>query len=133
MKALFALAIGGLLLSGCASHPKQPESDQEYRIEWVGARPLVGHSHISLTFDGNGRAYGNAGCNHWFANYRMDGDTLTFEQPGSTRRLCKPAIMEQEQRFLQLLGTVQRWDITEKGELRLWPATGRAIRLWPMD
>ncbi|CDF82713.1 hypothetical protein PKB_1350 [Pseudomonas knackmussii B13] len=133
MKALLALGIGGLLLAGCAAHPTQPESDQEYRVEWVGPRPLVGHSHVSMTFDGEGRAFGNAGCNHWFANYQMEGDKLTFSQPGSTRRMCAPAVMEQEQRFLALLGSVQRWDITEKGELRLWPETGRAIRMWPVD
>ena len=31
--------------------------------------------------------------------------------------MCAPALMEQEQRFFQALGEVQRWEITDKGEL----------------
>ncbi|MNO88570.1 META domain protein [compost metagenome] len=91
------------------------------------------YSHLTLTLDGKGRAYGNAGCNHWFAGYNLDGENLTFGQAGSTRKMCAPALMEQEQRFLAALGKVQRWDFSEQGQLRLWPANGKAIRLWPED
>lgn len=133
MNKTLTTLLGALLLAGCAQHPTEPESDQAYRVEWIGKRPLVGRSHVSLTFDGQGRAFGNAGCNHWFASYQLDGDTLSFGQPGSTRRMCAPALMEQEQRFFQALGEVQRWEITDKGELRLLSADSRALRMWPED
>ena len=130
MKVLFAGAWVALAVAGCASKPV-PETDQTYRIEWIGERPLIDYSHITLTLDGNGRAYGSAGCNHWFASYTLEGDKLTFGQPGSTRKMCAEALMEQEGRFLQMLRDVQRWDFSDQGELRLWPASGRAMRMWP--
>lgn len=130
MKALIAGACTALALAGCASKPV-PETEQTYRIEWIGERPLIDYSHLTLTLDGNGRAYGSAGCNHWFASYTLDGDKLTFGQPGATRKLCADALMEQEGRFLKMLGEIQRWDFNDQGELRLWPASGRALRMWP--
>ncbi|WP_374441929.1 META domain-containing protein [Pseudomonas panipatensis] len=131
MKPLLALGLGALLLAGCANHAAQPESGQTYRVEWIGERPLMDRSYLTLTLDGQGRAYGSAGCNHWFASYQLDGDKLSFGHAGSTMKACAPALMEQEQRFLKALGDVQRWEITDQGQLRLWPATGRSIRLWP--
>ena len=38
--------------------------------------------------------------------------------------------MEQEQRFLAALSEVQRWDFNAIGQLQLWPASGKPIRLW---
>jgi len=28
---------------------------------------------------------------------------------------------------------VQRWDVSGIGQLRLWPAEGKPIRLWPEE
>ena len=39
--------------------------------------------------------------------------------------------MEQEQRFLETLGSVQRWDFSAQDELRLWPEQGKPLRLQP--
>ncbi|MBO3276464.1 META domain-containing protein [Pseudomonas schmalbachii] len=132
MKALIAVTAAATLIAGCASHEKL-ETEKTYRVEWIGERPLMDYSHLTLTLDGKGRAYGNAGCNHWFAGYTLDGENLTFGQAGSTRKMCAPALMEQEQRFLAALGEVRRWDFSEQGQLYLWPANGKAIRLWPED
>ena len=133
MKHALVPALFAATLSGCASDPVQLENDTTYRVEWIGERPLIDRSHLTITLGEDGRAYGSAGCNHWFASYRRDGDALRFEQPGATRKLCAPALMEQEQRFLEALGQVQRWDVSGIGQLRLWPAEGKPIRLWPED
>ena len=133
MKHALVPTLFAATLSGCASDPVQLENDKTYRVEWIGERPLIDRSHLSVTFASDGRAFGNAGCNHWFASYRRDGDALRFEQPGATRKLCAPALMEQEQRFLEALGQVQRWDVSGIGQLRLWPAEGKPIRLWPEE
>ena len=133
MKHALVPALFAATLSGCASDPVQLENDKTYRVEWIGERPLIDRSHLTITLGEDGRAYGSAGCNHWFASYRRDGDALRFEQPGATRKLCAPALMEQEQRFLDALGQVQRWDVSGIGQLRLWPAEGKPIRLWPEE
>lgn len=129
------LALPGLLavalLAGCAADPVQIRQDQSYVLEWIGERPLIDSSHLSMTLGADGRAYGNAGCNHWFAPYTLQDRSISFGPVGKTRKMCAPALMEQEQRFLQALPKVQRWDISPIEQLRLWPVEGKPLRFWP--
>lgn len=131
MSPRLPLLVACALLASCASEPLRLQAERSYQLEWIGERPLIDNSHLSITFGSDGRAYGHAGCNHWFASYRLDGQQLSFSPPGSTRRLCAPALMEQEQRFLAALEQVQRWDFSSIEQLRLWPAAGKPLRLWP--
>lgn len=130
MHRALPLALFAGALSGCASDAAQLETGRSYRVEWIGERPLIDRSHLTVTFAADGRAHGHAGCNHWFAGYSLKEDAIRFEAPGSTRKLCAPALMEQEQRFLAALSEVQRWDFNGIGQLQLWPASGKPIRLW---
>jgi heat shock protein HslJ len=41
--------------------------------------------------------------------------------------------MEQEHRFLEAMGKVQRWDVSEVEQLQLWPAQGLPLRFWPEE
>lgn len=131
MKRALAVSLLSVSLFGCASAPLQLESERTYQVEWIGERPLIDRSHLSITFGEDGRAYGNAGCNHWFASYSLTGAQLSFGAAGSTRKMCAPALMEQEARFLDRLSKVQRWDVSPTEQLRLWPAEGKPLRLWP--
>ncbi|WP_407311568.1 META domain-containing protein [Pseudomonas sp. nanlin1] len=133
MNKLFAASLIGATLAGCASEAPVLQHDRSYVVEWIGERPLIDNSHLTLTLANDGRAYGNAGCNHWFAPYTLQGQSLAFGKPGNTRKLCAPAVMEQEQRFLKALETVQRWDISGTEQVRFWPAEGKPIRLWLED
>ena len=126
-----AALLGGLF--GCAAQPSKLQQERSYVLEWIGERPLIDYSHLTLTLADDGRAYGNAGCNHWFASYTLDGDHLSFGKIGKTRKLCAPALMEQEQRFLQALETVQRWDVSAIEQIRFWPAEGKPLRFWPEE
>ncbi|MGH8415670.1 MAG: META domain-containing protein [Pseudomonas sp.] len=130
MKALVLTLFTATLLSGCATETEALKRDHGYVLEWIGERPLIDNSHLTMTLGKDGRAYGNAGCNHWFAAYRLEGDALTFGPVGSTRKLCAPALMEQEHRFLDALGKVQHWDMSEVEQLQLWPAAGLPLRFW---
>ena len=125
------LALLTATLVGCASDAPQLETERSYQVEWIGERPLIDRSHLTVTFAADGRAHGHAGCNHWFAGYTLKDEAVRFETPGSTRKMCAPSLMEQEQRFLAALAEVQSWDFNDIGQLQLWPATGKPIRLWP--
>ncbi|MDH4610870.1 META domain-containing protein [Pseudomonas sp. BN102] len=130
--ALLLAALAAALV-GCATDKPHLETGKTYQVEWIGERPLIDRSHLTITLGDDNRAYGNGGCNHWFASYSLEGDTLSFGAAGSTRKMCAPALMEQEQRFLDALGKVQRWDISPIDQLRLWPVEGKPIRLWPVE
>jgi len=126
--ALGAAVAAGLL--GCAAEPLKLQHDRSYILEWIGERPLIDNSHLTITLGEDGRAYGNGGCNHWFAPYTLDGDKLKFGKVGNTRKLCAPALMEQERRFLQALETVERWDVSPIEQVRFWPTEGKPLRWW---
>lgn len=130
MKHLVLAGLAGMGLLGCAAEPVKLQQDRSYILEWIGERPLIDNSHLTITLGEDGRAYGTGGCNHWFAPYTLDGDKLSFGKVGSTRKLCAPALMEQERRFLQALETVQRWDISPIEQVRFWPAEGKPLRWW---
>ncbi len=120
-------------LFGCSSEPLQVVNERVYQAEWIDGQPRVRHTHPTLILGQDGRAYGNAGCNHWFAAYSLADNHLSFSEIGSTRKLCPPPIMAQEQRFLDSLSKVQRWDFSSQEQLRLWPAEGKPMRLEPQD
>ena len=48
---------------------------------------------------------GSAGCNNYFAGFKVDGKNITIEAPGSTRMMCEApeGVMEQEAAFLAAL------------------------------
>ncbi|KAF0865315.1 META domain-containing protein [Pseudomonas sp. LD120] len=133
MKRLALTVALGAGLMGCAAEPLKLQQDRSYTLEWIGERPLIDYSHLTITLDEDGRAYGNAGCNHWFAPYTLDGAKLSFGKVGSTRKLCAPALMEQERRFIQALEAVERWDVSPIEQVRFWPATGKPLRWWPEE
>lgn len=135
MKHLTILALLGasLVLAGCSSHKVKLEPNSTYVVEWIGALPLIDNSYLTITLDQDGRAFGTAGCNHWFASYTMKDQQISFGPAGSTRMMCAPALMEQEQRFLEALSQVQRWDLSANDQLQLWPAEGKPIRMWPEE
>lgn len=133
LRATFAAspAALALALAGCASPPLVLEQERTYRVEWIGERPLLDGSHLTITFGADDRAYGTGGCNHWFAGYGVEGEILRFSQIGSTRKACSPALMEQEARFFQALQRVRRWGVSPLDQLQLWPDEGKPIRLLP--
>lgn len=130
MKRLLLWGLAATLLTACASDTDALRRDHGYVLEWIGARPLIDNSHLTMTLGKDGRAYGNGGCNHWFAAYTLEGDAIQFGAVGSTRKMCAPALMEQERRFLEALGKVQHWDVSEIDQLQLWPEQGLPLRFW---
>ena len=99
MKRVLTISLLAAGLVGCATSAPQLETEHTYLVEWIGERPLIDRSHLTITLGDDGRAYGNAGCNHWFAGYTLTGDKLSFSAAGSTRKMCAPALMEKKRAF----------------------------------
>ena len=59
MKHLILMAVLGASLVGCAGDPVQLQHNHTYLVEWIGERPLIDSSHLTVTFDEGGRAYGS--------------------------------------------------------------------------
>ena len=65
----------------------------------------------TLTFGAEGQLNGNAGCNDYFANYKVDGNKLTISDSGATAMLCEDDIMTEEAAFFTALDKVVSYQI----------------------
>jgi heat shock protein HslJ len=65
-----------------------------------------------MTFDQEGQLNGNAGCNDYFASYKVDGNKLTISDSGATLKLCEEDVMAEETAFLAALNKVVSYQIT---------------------
>ncbi len=134
MQKTLLMGCAATILSACTSLPStQLQITQHYQVEWIGERPLIDSSMLTLTLLDEQHAAGMAGCNNWSASYQLKDDKLSLQNIATTRKLCAPALMEQEQRFLDALARVQRWQFSDHQQLLLWPEQGAAIKLWPIE
>jgi heat shock protein HslJ len=89
---------------------------REWRLVAVGEQtePLgAGGQSPTLTFDSaSARAHGFAGCNTWSAGYALKGDSLRFETPIATLKMCADG-MEVETTYLAMLPAVRTFAADE--------------------
>jgi heat shock protein HslJ len=95
---------------------------------WNGtSRQILNSTTVTLDFDDQGRIAGSAGCNHYFASYRITGTAITIGPAGSTLMYCTAAgVMEQESAYLTLLNQATSV-IAGNDRLTLADATGATI------
>ncbi|MBM6551846.1 META domain-containing protein [Marinomonas ostreistagni] len=99
-------------LTGCAQQPTASQATEsvslselsgQWRVESIDEGGIIDSSHITMNFSGDQRVAGMAGCNRYSATMTEQGDTIMIEQAISTKMACTPALMKQEQRFLDAL------------------------------
>lgn len=118
---------GGRVFRGCGGEPAALLQGAAWTVETVDGGGLVERSRATLTFGDDGRVAGEASCNTYTAAYLLTGETLSVRGGAATRRACAPALMAQEQRFLEALRAVQRFELGPGGALRLLGERGRSI------
>jgi heat shock protein HslJ len=87
--------------------------------------PVLDGTAVTATFSAEGSLGGSAGCNHYSADYTVDGESLTIEPAIRTEMYCSepPGIMDQEDRYLALLTEVASYRM-EDGLLTLMDSDG---------
>ena len=112
------------LTTACGTEPTptvSPETDAKEQVElqevlWRlvelqgesgDMTPVLDGTTVDVKFIG-GEFGGTAGCNRYFGTYSLgEANELTVgSEMGSTQMACPPEVMEQEQRYLALLGQV---------------------------
>src|SRR5262245_26625991 len=102
-----------LLVAACGSPTSGERWDEVQGVDWVlwkmEDKPVLEGAVISLTF-GTGRLYGQA-VNRYGAGYARTEDALVIEAVGATKKHIDdpPGAMDQEARYLKLLGTADEW------------------------
>jgi len=72
----------------------------------------------TITFDDEGRVYGDAGCNRFTGGYRTKGDRITIGPLASTLKACEQNVMDAEAIFLNKVQSAVAFRATVK-RLRL--------------
>jgi heat shock protein HslJ len=75
---------------------------------FAGQTPLADHP-ITFEFDNEGNIAGDGSCNRFGGSCKIEGDKIEVGPLRSTRRACEPDIMQQEHKFLALLGAATTW------------------------
>lgn len=99
--------------------PPRDLTVREWVVESIDGRGVVDNSRTTLTFDPQGQIAGRAGCNRYTGSYRLQGAQLSLGDVATTRMVCVPALMDQEARFLKLLGQVRAFQLQRDGSLVL--------------
>ena len=96
------------LVVACNQAGKLKMSVDEFRgtdwvLEEIDGDAVVDRVQSTLRFQGNDRIAGWGGCNRYFANFRSGRNFFKVGSIGSTRRICPPVVMQQEERFFNAL------------------------------
>ena len=73
--------------------------------------PAIPGSRLTLAFEPGGKANGFAGCNRFFADYAVAGETVTVSALGVGGERCNAAVMAQETAFLDGLKAASGFSI----------------------
>lgn len=69
----------------------------------IGGRGVIDNVQSKISIANEGEVIGSAGCNTLRGAARIEGRSLAFGMFATTRKMCPPALMDQEARFLRAL------------------------------
>ncbi len=95
----------------------------EWTVTSIGGRPVSGPRPLTLSIAADLRAGGSGGCNNFFTEASIEGETIAFGPPAATRMACEPGIMDQEIAFFAALSATAAFEHDNQG-LRLLDAAG---------
>ena len=94
-------------------------ADTDWRIEDIVGRAVLEEAPATLRIEADGRVSGRTGCNLFTGSVRVTRDAIRFGPLATTRSICPPALMEQEQRLLNAFEAARSFSIDESGLLHL--------------
>ena len=106
-------------MHGCGGDPERLLQGVSWRITHIGEQPVNDASAAHILFLADDRIAGSTGCNRFFGQYTLTGETLSFKDMGSTRMACPPELMAQEDVFLKMLASVNRFSFEASDAQRL--------------
>lgn len=97
--------------------------------EDIGGGGVIDFLQTTLEINDDGTYAGFAGCNSYTGTFGFSGEKITFSPPGTTRKICVPAVMDQEGKFFDALKQGLSWKVDDTKLLLAGPDAGTALRL----
>ena len=82
-----------------------------WSIKSIQDKAVIKKSAARLSFNAESRLAGSASCNNISSSYKSQNSTLTIGAIATTRKMCLPALMEQESQLLRALSKVKRFQL----------------------
>ncbi len=121
-----------IMLERAAVPPETPAG--RWLAEDIGGGGVADRVQTVLELGPDGTVSGSGGCNALSGRAELSGAELTFGPLAATRKLCPPAIMDQEGKFLAALAETRSWKMDpERGKLLLLDGTGRTVAVFSRD
>lgn len=113
-------------------------ADSHWQVESIDRAGIIDFSHVTLNVNSNGdtsRVSGSTGCNQFTGALDVDEADTVFSDKSSaesfstdklilTKKACAPALMKQEQRFIEMLAASATYSIVENTWLVLYDSNG---------
>lgn len=122
------LELNGEVFKGCGGDPERLFRGAEWVVEDLAGAGIIDRSRITVEFLDENRLAGMASCNRYGGQYERTAEGMSFDYLFATQMACAPALMDQEQRFLELMSDVKRATIGRHGELVLTTSEGEEIK-----
>jgi heat shock protein HslJ/membrane-bound inhibitor of C-type lysozyme len=107
-------------LKGCGGLPGSLLAGNPWTVQQIGGAAPVEGARVSMQFGNDGRVAGQTSCNNFTGKYAIGGEGIRIGPVASTRKACRPELMNQEQQFLMALSAVTRFDVGADGQLTLF-------------
>lgn len=123
-------ALSAIILAACASGETSASITGEWTLVSYGdaanPTPALPDIGTSINFNKDGKFGGNVGCNSFGADYKIDGDQITFGSIVSTMMFCE-GISDQESTVLNILTDKTVSFTVNEDQLTLTSADGASI------
>jgi heat shock protein HslJ len=148
MRSIILILLISIIIQGCASNnvtanieadPAMPQDSSfdlssltgtTWVAEDIAQRGVIDNLQSSLQILSASQVAGFAGCNSFTGSAQFSPGKVRMSQLASTRKMCPPAIMDQEKKFLAALGAARSARM-ENGLLYLADEAGTEIlRFW---
>ncbi len=131
LKALTALACACVLtelasLQTVAAEKVPGELVGSWLAEDIGGRGVIDDLQTTLEIREDGTYGGMAGCNRFTGAFSLSDTAITFGPAAATRKMCVPAVMDQERKFFEVLKAELSWRI-EGSKLVLGGRNGKSL------
>lgn len=97
--------------------------------EDIGSSGVIDDLQTTLEINDDGTYSGFAGCNHYTGTFNLKGNEIIFGPAGATRKMCIPAVMDQERKFFDALKGGLSWRIEDTRLMLSKPDSTTVMRL----